>query len=210
MQGGAGEDSERFDAVTLAFHWLTVALVAGQFASAWTHDLAADGHQAASLLAIHRSTGVVLWTLTLARLVWRAGWGRRRPLPTTVPPLQRGLARANAWTLVTLLVVQPLTGLAQELMRGKPFALLIGHVPAIVARHRELVRAFHQIHEIGAWLLLALILAHALAALGHHFILRDGVLIGMLPKFPGAGGNKPPPAIVSTDNNPSMRTQDDA
>ena len=210
MRGGAGAEAERFDGLTQLFHWLTAALVIGQFATAWGRELASDGHQAAALLTVHRSTGLLIWAVTMVRLVWRGRWGRRLPLPATMPALQRGLARANAWALYLLLAVQPLTGLAQELMRGKPFPLLIGHVPAVAARHRELVHLFHEIHEIGAWLLLALIGVHALAALGHHFILKDRVLVGMLPKFPGAGGNKPATAAVPTDINPATRTKDDA
>jgi len=40
---------------------------------------------------------------------------------------------------------------------------------------------FHEIHQIGALVLLSLIGVHALAALFHRFILKDNVLQRMLP-----------------------------
>jgi len=40
----------------------------------------------------------------------------------------------------------------------------------------------HAIHEFGFWLLIAVVLAHAGAALYHHFFQRDATLARMLPR----------------------------
>ena len=211
MTDGVGaREPERFDAVTILVHWLTLAMVIAQFATAWLHGQASGGGQAAQVLLIHRSDGVLLWVLTLARLAWRATHGRKVPLPRATPRIQRLMARANEYALYGLLVVQPLTGLAQSVLRGKAFPLLFGDVPALTARHRELVRLVEAIHEKGAVLLLALIALHAGAALIHHFILRDGVLRAMLPKFSGAAGNKSgPPPVLSLESRQNGSHDDD-
>jgi cytochrome b561 len=40
------------------------------------------------------------------------------------------------------------------------------------------------IHRYGAWALLVLVAGHAGAALRHHFVQKDDVLLRMLPRLP--------------------------
>ena len=176
-----GLDAERFDTPTIWIHWLTLALICILFATAWLRDPEANAPQAAVLLVVHRSTGVAIWTLTMARLVWHWSRGHRPALPDEMGRFQRFAARANEYALYALLVLQPLTGLAQSLFPAKPFALFFGTVPAIFVRNRPLTHFAHDFHEYGAWALLGLIAVHALAALFHHFLMRDQVLKSMLP-----------------------------
>jgi len=171
----------RFDTPTIWMHWLTLALICILFGTAWLSGPEANFAQAAVLLLVHRSAGVLIWGLTVMRLVWRWSKGHRPALPHDMGALQRFAARANEVALYALLVLQPLTGLAQSLFPGKAFALFFGMVPALVARDRSLTHFTRDVHEYGAWALLALIGVHALAALFHHFVVRDHVLKAMLP-----------------------------
>jgi cytochrome b561 len=171
----------RFDTVTIALHWASALLILGVFASAWSRGLATDRDSAAALLALHRSMGVALWALVVLRLGWRFSRGRRPALPASMHPLQVLAARLNEAALYVLMVLQPLTGLAQSLARGRPFPLFGLEVPAAMARDRALASALHGIHELTAWALLGLIGLHAAAALLHGLVLRDGVLETMLP-----------------------------
>ncbi len=179
---GLDRRSDRFDPLTIAMHWTTLLLLVAMFATAWSLKAATNGAAADGLLLAHRSTGALLWLLVLARLVWKASFGRAAALPPTVGRLQHAVARANELGLYLLLVLQPVTGLGQSLFRGKSFVLLGVSLPVIVARNRALTTAFHHIHAVGAWILLGLIALHASAALFHHFVLRDGVLRAMLPR----------------------------
>lgn len=174
----------RFDAVTITLHWTTLALIVAQFASAWAHALAADGAQANLTLALHRSLGVTVWLVVAGRLAWRRLFAVLPPFPATMPKVQRAIATASEYGLYALLLVQPLTGLAQSLARGRPFALFGATVPAMMARDKALTGLFHEVHEATAWALLALIGLHAAAALFHHMVLRDEVLTSMLPWKP--------------------------
>jgi cytochrome b561 len=179
--GARGPAIARFDNVTIWFHWTTLLLIIVMFASAFARESASDGDSAAYLLTLHRSTGVVLWLLTAARLIWKVTAGRSPPLPAKTPRLQRWAARLTEYGLFLLLIVQPITGFVQSIARGKPFVLLGLSFPAVIARDRDLTHFFASIHTDGALLLLALIAVHSLAALLHHFILRDDVLRTMLP-----------------------------
>jgi len=170
----------RFDRMTIAGHWLGVALVLVMLGSAWAESTAASAEQAGAILEVHRSTGTLLWGVTLARLAWRTR-SARPPWPADMAPWQRRAALAAEAMLYGLLVLQPLTGFAQSIWRGKPFPLFGVDVPALVPRDRSLVHLFEDVHAATAWLLVGLVAAHAAAALHHHFIRRDGVLRSMWP-----------------------------
>jgi superoxide oxidase len=179
----------QFDPVIIAIHWLTLLLVIAIFATAWARESADNAATAALLLTTHRSAGVILWTLTLFRLGWRACFGGSPALPIAMTRVHRIAARTNEYALYALLLIQPLTGFLQSIYRGKPFTLSGLTVPAIAARDHALTHFYHAIHAQTAWLLLALIAGHALAALTHHFLLGDGVLRSMMP-FAGARSRK--------------------
>ena len=110
----------RFDTVTLWLHWITAALVLSQFATALSLDHI-EPAQIDFVLAVHRSTGLLLWGLTAARLIWRLTLMRVPPADPKLPSLQRLAARANEYALYLLLLVQPVTGLMDSLYRAHAF-----------------------------------------------------------------------------------------
>jgi cytochrome b561 len=158
------------------------------FASAWLSGLATSQEQATLLLTIHRSLGVTVWAVTVCRLGWRLGFAATPPLPLAMPKIQQMLAKLNEFGLYVLLLIQPLTGIAQSLTRGRPFSLLGWDVPIVMAKDRALTSLLHGIHEISAWALLGLVGAHILAALFHRFVLRDRVFQSMSPLAPSGPG----------------------
>jgi cytochrome b561 len=170
----------RFDNVSIALHWLTLALVLGQFSTALAIDRV-DPASGLMLLAVHRSTGALTWLVVACRLAWRRSFASLPPFPASIPKPQQWAATANEYALYALLLVQPLTGLGDTLFRGRPFVLLAWRVPALLATRKDLYQPLHAAHVLGAALLAALIALHAAAALLHALVLRDGVFERMLP-----------------------------
>ncbi len=171
----------RYDRLSMALHWLTLLLLIVMFATMWARENASHGDSAAMLLTVHRSTGVVVWLLTLVRLSWKTTAGRSPALPFDLSTLQRLAARVTQYALYALLVLQPITGFLQSIARGKPFALLGLTMPPVMDRDKDVTHLFHDIHETSATILLVVIGLHALAALFHGIVRRDGVLRSMLP-----------------------------
>jgi cytochrome b561 len=171
----------RYDRVSMTFHWLTLLLLIVMFATMWAREGASDGDTAATLLTVHRSTGLVLWLLTLARLLWKATAGHAPALPSDLPVAQRWAARATQYALYALLLLQPITGFLQSIARGKSFPLIGLTMPTVMERNKDYTHLFHDIHETSATILLVLIGVHALAALFHGIVRRDGVLRAMVP-----------------------------
>jgi superoxide oxidase len=178
----------RFDTVTLWLHWITAALVLSQFATALSLDHI-EPAQIDFVLAAHRSTGLLLWGLTAARLVWRLTLMRVPPADPKLPSLQRLVARANEYALYLLLLVQPVTGLTDSLYRAHAFPVFGMTVPVLVAKSKPIYHAAHGLHEAGGWLLAGLVGLHTAAALFHRLVLRDGVLQSILPGGRGRSGS---------------------
>jgi len=175
--------------VTIALHWTTVALIVGMFASGLSLGLATDHEQEETLLYLRRSLGVLTWVTAFCRIVWRLGFAFLPPFPSAMPKIHQHLAKLSEFGLYALLLVQPLTGLAQSLTRGRPFPLLAWQAPAVMARDKALTHLFHGIHEFSAWALLGLIGLHVLAALFHRFIVKDEVFGSMAPWKPSSRGS---------------------
>jgi cytochrome b561 len=178
----AGLESGRFDQISITLHWLTVLLIVLQFSSAWLREAVDhDSSLAVTILTTHRTSGALIWVVSLVRLVWRHNFAYLPPFPESMSKLQQTLAKANEYSLYALLLIQPITGLGRSLFRGAPFELFIWQVPALFEQDDAIRHVFAEAHEIGANVLLALIGLHAGTALFHRLVLRDGVLQRMLP-----------------------------
>jgi len=179
----APDSGHRYDAISIALHWATLLLLIAMYWTAHAHEAAADGAVAARMLLLHRSTGLLVWFVTVARLGWKGMFGVAPALPTAMKPAQRFVARSMQTMLYALLLLMPVTGLLQSVLRGKAFPLILGEFPAVVARDKVAVTLFHGIHETSATTLLVLIGLHALAGICHGLLRRDGVLGSMLRVF---------------------------
>ena len=176
-----------FDTLTITLHWTTVLVVLTQFGSGLLYGQVEERSWAPSVLQVHRSLGVTIWTLTVFRLLWRVTGARFPAFPASMTPLHQLGARLSEYGLYALLLIQPATGLAQTILRGHRFEVFAWSIPPLLVRDVALVGIFHAAHEIGAWCLFALAGLHAAAALVHHFILRDDVLEAMAPAFRRGG-----------------------
>jgi superoxide oxidase len=170
--------------VTIGLHWVTVVLVLGVFASILLKDFAADRNQAVTFLYIHRSFGVTTWIVAICRLAWRLSFAFLPPFLETMSRVQQWLAKTSEYGLYAILLIQPLTGLAQSFTRGRPFFVLVWEVPSVMSRDNILTEFIETVHKVSAWVFFALIGLHVLAALFHRLILNDEVLQSMLPWKP--------------------------
>ena len=176
-----------YSAAMRTLHWATAALLIGSYVSTWVISGAMSSAEITRLVMLHRSFSLAILTLTAIRLLWR--WRTSvPPPPVDMPALQRAAARANVVGLYSLLVLQPLLGLAGSILHGDNLILLGGVVlPNFLPVDRKMAHVVFEVHGTVALLLLALIGMHAVAALYHHFIRKDDVLAGMLPALKRRG-----------------------
>jgi cytochrome b561 len=168
-----------FDLLTISLHWLTAVLIALQAASGLTLEFAAS--PPLPVLNLHRSLGAIVWCVAIVRIVWRGTYAKFPPFPGWMTGLQKWVATRGEYLIYALLLIQPLTGLATTLMLGKPFALLLWIVPALVPRNLVLWQSMLSVHRIGAYALFGIVGGHAAMALTHHYVFQDDVLERMAP-----------------------------
>jgi len=162
----------------IIFHWVTLFLVLAAYSLAFYHDGIDDPEQRLFLLDLHRSIGLAILVLTILRLVGRAILPFE---PLHEPnPLLHAVARLVHVVLYAGLVAMPLLGWAQSSAKMHKFKLFGVVLPRLVKHNADLGDVLGVWHEGLAWTILALIGLHSLAALYHHFIARDPVLLDMI------------------------------
>jgi cytochrome b561 len=198
IPASATQADDRFDGISIMLHWLTVLLIVIQFASIWAREAAGHhGSLGAALLSSHWTSGVLIWFVAVARLVWRYSCAHLPPFPPSMPKIQQSIAKANEYGLYVLLLAMPVTGLMRVFLRGQPFDWFFWHVPALLEPNPALRSIFVEAHEFGAKALMVLIGLHAGAALFHRLVLRDNVLQRMLPRI--AARARLTPLLVKND-----------
>jgi cytochrome b561 len=162
-------------------HWVLGAAIIGMLAYGWWMNHIPARADRFFHRSIHADIGYAILLLMVVRLIWRIV----NPVPTMPESRQRWqgiLALVNHWTLyaVTFLVI--MLGWAHSGARTQNYADWFGlfRVPQFTSPDREAARAYEDRHILFAYVLLALIVIHLLAALWHHFIKRDRVTSRML------------------------------
>ncbi len=170
-----------------AFHWLTVLVMTGSFALAFVMVELPLGTLKVSLYNWHKTLGLIVLALAVLRLVWRLRHPAP-PLPADMPAWERLAAQVTHVALYLFLFAQPLVGLVMSWASGFPTVLFGSfNLPNPIGANQGLFDALVVVHELSAWIILALIAVHAGAALRHHFVKKDQVLRRMLPgRPPGA------------------------
>lgn len=170
----------RWGNVAQFLHWLIVALIITQVILALTASQL-HGMAKLAMLARHKSVGITILMLAAVRLVWRLV-NPTPPLPITLKPYERLLANFTHAALYALIFAMPITGWIMTSARGFPVSWFnLFQLPDLVAKNRPLYEAMQETHESLAWTLGAVATLHLLAALKHHFVLKDTVLRRMLP-----------------------------
>jgi cytochrome b561 len=169
----------RYRPVAVVLHWSMAAFILftgilGLFLDDWP--------KASKLfwINIHAQVGLLVLVLLAARIWWRA---TQPPpaLPPEVSELSRRVSHPAHMLIYVLMLITPLVGIVAFVWHGRVFDYGLFSVDLGVKVNSPV---YHQAEDIHLWLtygLFALVAGHAVAALWHHFVARDGVLLRMLP-----------------------------
>jgi cytochrome b561 len=174
---------DRYGVVAQSFHWLTAVLVLVAF------TLGPGGPEDRVYAAardadrqLHESLGLAVFVLVVLRSIWRML--DEHPDP---PPVSRWMglaARATQAALYVLLFAVPLTAITGAWLGGHPLTLVAGlRVAPWLPTSHGIGATLAEVHGWLGDVLLWVAGLHALAALYHHVMLKDGVLVSMLPRW---------------------------
>ncbi len=179
----------RYDSVAIALHWVIALGILVQIVMGLgMAHLAIPVGLKFQLYQLHKSIGITVLFAVFLRVLWRL---THKPpaLPAAMPVLERRAADGAHLALYGFMLALPLTGWV--LVSVSPYnipTVLFGLIPwpdlPILSTLQDKTTADSVagfIHSRLAWVMAALVGLHALAALRHHFVLRDGILSRMLP-----------------------------
>lgn len=178
--------SERYSRIAIFLHWAIALALAFQLALGWRLEDIPKGPALFAAYQLHKSVGITILLLTLARLAIRV---MRSPPGLMIDSLWAArLARAVHWLFYGVLLLGPLTGwILVSTARIELPTLLFGIVPW---PHLPLSHALHEpaegVHKAVAWIGLGLFVLHVAGALRHQFVKDENILGRMVP-FLSAG-----------------------
>lgn len=175
----AQTDAQRYSAVAIALHWAIAALIIfniafGFFMEGFKPPLKGI------VIPLHISSGMTVLALTVVRIIWRLT--HKPPAFTAgMKSWERTAAHLAHGLLYFIMVAMPLTGWAiisahpprpgagpviWGLFRMPPISAIANIDPATQPAAHD---RFVEIHSIGGWLTLGLLVLHVAAALKHQF-----------------------------------------
>ena len=158
-------------------HWLGALLILLLLGHGWwmTH-LAPRGPDRLMHYAGHAALGYDFLALLVLRLLWR--WTNQvPPLPADLKPWERAAARTGHIGLYLLMFAATVSGWALAGTGRTPFDKDVFNIPIpLFITDRALHAPLEDTHKYLAYALAALVLAHIVGALRHHFIKRNTVL----------------------------------
>lgn len=157
-------------------HWGIGILIIGNLIGGLAHDVAPQ-----IIMPLHKSTGLLILVLSLARLGWRL---THRPpaFPAAMPGWEKLVGSITHWIFYALMVLIPLSGWIMSSAGDRPldFYGLFSVMKFDVVKESALWEVAHEGHELLAFAMIGLLLLHIGAALRHHIVLKDSVLARML------------------------------
>lgn len=169
-----------FGIVSILFHWLSAVLTLFLFALGVY--LTSYGYYSTDYLQyahLHYALGMVLLGLVSARLIWRLTSKTPTSLVASLPK-RIGIALSKFLLYVFLFVVM-LSGYFICTAEGQSINVFgLFQIPSVKLLETNQVNIAGLTHKYVAWALFGLVIVHAVAALIHHFFLRDRTLTRML------------------------------
>jgi cytochrome b561 len=163
---------------TVRLHWWTVVLVLLAFGAVLAREQVEARVVREALLWVHQVSGALVCLLCIVRLV-RRGVGVHMPTATLPRGWTHYAAAGVHAVLYAAMAIVPLLGWAFTTAAGRVPPWLLTLPAAWVAEDEDLADRLGDWHHTVAYVWLALIALHVVAALWHHFVLRDGVLRAM-------------------------------
>ena len=171
----------RYGFTAIWLHWVMALLLIALFIIGNTMD-DFPAPIKFQLINLHKSFGIIALGLVFIRLVWRLFNPVPAP-PASSTALEVVFAKVVSTLLYVLMFLIPLSGWLMSSAKGYSVRLFNQiSLPDLIGESEKMAERFESMHELLAHILLILVVIHVLAALKHHFILKDGTLRRMLPR----------------------------
>jgi cytochrome b561/polyisoprenoid-binding protein YceI len=184
MQFTNSED--RYGAISKTFHWVIAFIILGLIPVGFGMGLIPNSPLKFEVYAMHKSFGLLVFFLALARLTWRFF----SPAPDrleTHKGWEHALASAAHVWLYICMIGMPLSGWLMSSANEFPVPFFGTQLPHIIEKNEEWAPLFRQSHTILGYSLFVILALHMAGALKHHILDRDETLQRMSWRKAGIG-----------------------
>lgn len=171
-----------YGSMTRILHWLMSIIIIIMIIVGFTMANLPPSDQKWQMYNAHKATGVIVLFLTTLRVLWVLT-NIRVQVPFNLPSWQRMLARWNHNLLYVLMLVMPLSGALMSLLGGHDIDVYGLFTIKALGEYKNISKICWNIHVNTAILLVVTIVVHIIAALYHHFVRKDNVLMRMIRGF---------------------------
>ena len=147
---------DRYTSVARALHWILAVPIIVNLVLGIGHDALPKDW---AVMPVHKSIGLTVLALTLARLAWRVGH-RPPSLPSAMPVWEKAAAHATHGVFYAFMILVPLTGWVMTSAGTRPLNwFFLFDVPKFaVGKEDAIVGLSRGAHELLPWLWVALII----------------------------------------------------
>lgn len=178
---GTRQGQSRYNGLSISLHWVMLALLVAVYSCMELREFYPKGSDIREgLKSWHFMLGLLVLVLVFVRVAVRL----LRPAPAITPiqpDWQRWLARAVHLSLYVFMFGMPIAGWIILSASGKTIPFFGFALPPLVGENKALAAQFKELHETVASVGYYLIGFHAVAALFHHYFVKDDTLRRMLP-----------------------------
>lgn len=167
----------RYNAVARALHWSIGTLIIANIALALLHE---PFEHVTWMMPVHKSIGLLVLGLSVFRLFWRLTH-RVPAMPGTMAGWEKSAAHALHWAFYAMIILVPLSGWVMSSAGEWPISFFfLFEIPRFaVSKDDPIAGIAHEMHEVLGLLFIPLLFVHVGAAVRHHIVLRDNVLLRM-------------------------------
>lgn len=174
--------NDRYGIIAITLHWLMLLLLIAVYACIELRVLYPKGSDPRELLKTwHFMLGLLILLLVWLRIYAKLAF--IEPKITPAPSVWQSFAAKLAHLgLYGLMIAMPLLGWCILSASDKPIPFFGLELPALIMPNATFAKSLKSLHETIGVLGYYLIGLHTIAALFHHYVLKDDTLIRMMPR----------------------------
>ncbi len=169
----------RYSTLVIGLHLLIFLLMIAIYSTMEFRGIFEKGSEPRELMkSIHFMLGASLLFLVVIRIAARIF----STTPEIIPPIQpqlKILSKLMHLALYVLMIAMPISGWLMLNANGKAVPFFGLELPILIAEDKAFGEQLHDLHELGAIVGYVLIGLHTAAALFHHYVLKNNVLLRM-------------------------------
>jgi cytochrome b561 len=171
---------DRYDRVQIILHWLIAAIIIfmiglGLFMVGLPKESELPPGQEsvrAFYFLLHKSMGITAAILIAIRVIWRLTH-QAPALPDYIPNWQQKASKGVHGLLYVLMIAMPVSGYLQSIFSPYDTKFWGIVLPRMAEADKDMKHLFHEVHEVLAFALIALIVIHLAAVVKHKLVGND-------------------------------------